>query len=341
MTLVFTLCSNNYLAQANALGQSLLFHNPHYAFKIGLVDKKIIQIDYTAIQFEIVEVESIKMAAFNGMFKRYSITELNTAVKPYFINYFFDNFKDYDSIIYLDPDIYVYSSFSALDNQLKRQDIILTPHCRSSINDNQLPSENEFLNAGLYNLGFIALKKGSESKKLINWWSSRLETKAYIDFANGMFTDQIWLNFAPLFYENVGILEHPGYNMAYWNLHERFLTDKYEIKYKEQFYPLVFFHFSGYDPIKTEIISKYQNWFSFVSRKDIADLFKEYTEVLLKINYTQYIQYPCYYEEEKKRIEAESYLAFKRSIPLYKRLLRGIILRIIKIFKISINYYTH
>jgi hypothetical protein len=37
--LAFTICSANYLAQAIALGDSLLQHNPGYTFVIGLVDE--------------------------------------------------------------------------------------------------------------------------------------------------------------------------------------------------------------------------------------------------------------------------------------------------------------
>jgi hypothetical protein len=98
MTLVFTLCSNNYLAQAITLGNSLLIHNPEYIFKIGLVDRKNNQIDYSTIPFNIIEVESIGITPFDDMFKRYNITELNTAVKPFFFQYFLKNSKSNSKI---------------------------------------------------------------------------------------------------------------------------------------------------------------------------------------------------------------------------------------------------
>jgi hypothetical protein len=73
MVLVFTLCSNNYLAQAITLGNSLLVYNPDYIFKIGLVDRSSDTINYTNIPFEIIEVESIGIKAFDDMFKRYNL----------------------------------------------------------------------------------------------------------------------------------------------------------------------------------------------------------------------------------------------------------------------------
>ena len=100
--------------------------------------------------------------------------------------------------------------------------------------------------------------------KFLEWWGKRLETKAHINFAKGMFTDQIWLNFAPLFFKNVCILDHPGYNMAYWNLHERSLTNSMKVFKNGEEFNLVFYHFSGFDPLKPDILSQYQDRFSIL-----------------------------------------------------------------------------
>lgn len=340
MTLVFTLCSNNYLAQAMVLGETLISHNPEYQFKIGLVDKKCKEIDYSCVPYEIIETEKIGIKAFDDMFRRYSVTELNTAVKPFFFLYLFENFPVAERIIFLDPDISVYNSFSALDDVLDSSEIVLTPHFTTPINDDKFQAENNFLNSGIYNLGFIALKKGDESKKLLDWWADRLETKAFIDFRNGLFTDQIWMNFAPLFFKNVHILAHPGYNMAYWNLHERYLTPGGEVEKNGMLSELVFFHFSGYNPLVPETLSKYQNRFSFSERLDIKRLFEEYRSALLSKGYQDLIRISSYYAAEKQKLDLETYRTYKESIPVIKRIVRGIILRIIKWFKIDVFYYT-
>ena len=272
MTIVFTLCSNNYLSQAITLGDSLCKHNPSYTFKIGLVDRKNYQINYTRIPFDIIEVENIGINSFDDMVKRYNITELNTAVKPFYFQYFFRKYVSIDSFIYLDPDIFVYKPFTELENELEINDIIITPHFTTPINDDKQPSENNILNAGLYNLGFIAMKKSKESQELLYWWAYRLEKKAHIDFSNGMFTDQLWINFVPLFFKKVFIFCHPGYNMAYWNMHEWLLNDNGEVVKNNITYPLVFFHFSGFNPLIPTILSKYQDRYSFNGRLDLNKL---------------------------------------------------------------------
>ena len=341
MILTFTLCSNNYLAQAITLGNSLIRFNQDYKFIIGLVDKKNPGIDYAAIPFEVIEVESIGITAFDKMFKRYSITELNTAVKPYYFQYFFNKFGTAETCIYLDPDILVYKSFIELGKVLEENEIVIIPHFTTPINDDNFQNESDFLNSGLYNLGFIALKKGQESLKFLEWWAIRLATKAHINFAKGLFTDQVWINFVPLFFGKVNIFRHPGYNMAYWNLHERHLRDTDIVVKGDICYPLVFYHFSGFNPLQPGILSKYQNRFSFENRNDIIYLFKNYSDKVFENGYNTYIKVPCFFDIEKQRINLEAYESFKRAIPLYKRFIRGIILRFIGLFKINIDYYIH
>ena len=341
MTIVFTLCSNNYLAQAITLGISLLNHNPEYKFKIGLVDKKNSQIDYEAIPFDIIAVESIGISDFNEMFKRYNIIELNTAVKPFYFQYFFQSLSLSDKCIYLDPDIFVYHQFTELEQAFPENEIIIIPHFTIPIDDDKLQEENDFLNTGLYNLGFLALKKGVESGKFIDWWAMRLRTKAYINLAKGMFTDQIWINFVPLFFNKVHIFRHPGYNLAYWNLHERRLTTGNKVVKDNQEFPLVFYHFSGFNPLRPEILSEYQNRFSFNNRDDIIELFDHYSKSLFTNDYKKYSSMACFYAVEKQNMELNAYEAHKKSIPIYKRIIRGIILRFINLFNINIDYYTH
>lgn len=338
MTLVFTLCSNNYLAQAITLGNSLLSSNPDFIFKIGLIDKKESSINYTLIPFQIIEVESLKIEKWERMILRYNIQELNTAVKPFYFQHFMDFEINYKNIIYLDPDIKVYSSFFELLNELKNNDIVITPHFRSEINDDKLPSENDILNTGLYNLGFIAVRVSEISRKMISWWSKRLEDKAYNDVKYGMFTDQIWINFVPLFFEKVKILNNPGYNVGYWNLHERKISIKEDIYFINDFYNLVFYHFSGFSLNRPNQISKYQNRFIFEERPDITPLFVDYVNLLKRNKYHYFQSFKCYYSGIKERHDDDLVLSCVKRIPLYKRLIKKIINKVITKFDIKLDY---
>jgi hypothetical protein len=328
MTLVFTLCSNNYLAQALTLGNSLLRYNPEYKFIIGLVDRNNSDIDYSVIPYEILEVENIGITDFELFCKKYSIIELNTAVKPFYFQYFFSHRTEVENVVYLDPDIQVYSQFNELEGELLSSDIIITPHFTTPIDDDKLQSEEDFLNSGLYNLGFIAVKNTSEGYSMINWWAERMRNKAFIDFKRGLFTDQIWINFVPLFFKKVKILIHPGYNMSYWNLHERTLQLLNEGLFINEQIPLVFYHFSGYNPLMPSVLSKYQNRFSFNNYLEIELLFNEYSTRLFANGYEKYIKLPNAYVSIKDHADKEIRKAEIKNIPLFLRFFRIIVLKI-------------
>ena len=299
---IFTLCSNNYLAQAIVLGKSLRRSNPRWNYIIGLVDKKEVSIDYDSIGFDIIEVASLNVPFIEDMVQRYSVVELNTALKPFFFQYLFNRSIEGDVVAYLDPDIYVYQPLSELESKLISNDIVLIPHCQSPIpDDGMLPAEEDILNTGIYNLGFIAVKKSPQGQAMIQWWKERLTTKAYIDFSRGLFTDQIWQNLVPIYYSSTAILQDIGYDVAYWNLHERsvlFQDNQWIVANTQQKRLLVFFHFSGYSPKEMDKLSKYQTRFSLQQKGKLSELFRDYANNLLENGYLNYIHYKCYYSTQ-------------------------------------------
>ncbi len=293
----FTICSINYLAQAKTLGDSLLKHNPDFKFYIGLVDKlELAPIEPTKLpDYEIVEVEKIGIEAFDEMYERYNITELNTAVKPFFLEYFYNTISEVDSVIYFDPDIEIFQPLTSLEKSLQNYQIVITPHTLSPYPDGLNPKERDLLNTGIFNLGFIATARGLETIEFLKWWQQKLRYECFIDLANGMFVDQLWINFVPAYWSNVLIDKGIGSNMAYWNLHERKLTGKLDGYTVNEIEPLVFFHYSGYSPLKPNEISKYQNRYNFETRSEIKSLFDNYANTLNINGYEYFQQFACAY----------------------------------------------
>ncbi|WP_234734315.1 glycosyl transferase [Tellurirhabdus bombi] len=302
MTLAFTICSINYLAQARTLGDSLKQTNPDWQYVIGLVDK----LDGANLPAELIppypmlEVDQIEIEDFAGMCDRYDITELNTAVKPFYIDYFFRNHPEATQVIYFDPDIIIFQPLTRLSQHLTEYNMVLTPHICSPVNDWLNPNEMHHLNTGIFNLGFIGLQKTTESQRFVNWWKQRLVYECRIDLCEGLFVDQHWVNFAPIYHEGVWIEKHPGYNAAYWNLHERFFSEEQGVWRVNGEVDLQFFHYSGYGPYKPQDVSKYQNRFTFENRPDIAPLFDLYRQRLLNNRNDVYRTYPCVYIKPPK-----------------------------------------
>lgn len=300
MKVSYTIATANYLAQAKVAGQSLLEHNPDYQFFIFLLDKVDGQFDVSYFQpIEIIEIADAGIPELPGMLERYSLFELSNALKPFVAEYLF-NTLDIDSLVYIDSDIWVFAPFKEVNRLQIDFCILLTSHLHSPLpQDGCLLDEKAFLNAGIYNGGFFALKRSQSTFEFLAWWKSRLITECKVDFSKGLFVDQLWLNFVPLFFTGVKIIEHPGYNLAYWNFHERSLSvndGRYIINEVDE---LVFFHFSGYDFLRPDTISIHQTRYDFNNRPEFRLLFSVYKERIFASNFEFFSGIKPYYRGHK------------------------------------------
>lgn len=299
---VFTICSNNYLAQATVLGNSLLKYNPFLKFSIVLIDKRSEKVRYEELKdFELIHIEEIFHDA-QQLALKYNIIEFNTAVKPLVFQYFISRGES-DKVIYFDPDICIYNKLDPVIEQLDENQIILTPHILSPITeDGRYPDDNAFLKFGVYNLGFLGARNGPETTKMLKWWKDHTFLKGYINLQKGQYTDQLPMSLVPILFHNVNILRHPGLNMAPWNLHERFLDNVQEEFTLATGEKLVFYHFSDFKPVEPLLLSKngWYNRFTLEQRKDLQALYKGYSNNLLQSNYDIYSTIPCFYYPIKK-----------------------------------------
>ncbi|MET0394931.1 MAG: hypothetical protein ABW019_17435 [Chitinophagaceae bacterium] len=325
MTIAFTLCSNNYLAEAKTLGDSILAHNPGWKFVIGLVDRKSAAIDYSPYAaFDIIEAETIGIENFRSMVQRYNIVELNTSVKADYFDYLFRTHAGGPlSVFYFDPDIVVYHPLDILETALQHHDMVLTPHILSPMPDDGLhPNEQLLLQCGIYNLGFAGLRKSDASLQLIDWWKYRLHHYCYSRPGAGLFVDQLWMNFAPYLFGSCFILKHPGANAAYWNLHERTFSSQ-DDKWLVNGEPLLFYHFSALSYSKPGNIAKYCTRYTLENRPKLAPLIEDYKARLKANNYTELRKVPCmfvgernaYLQEQKQELyKQKPYKRFKHLI---------------------------
>lgn len=283
----FTLCSNNYLAQAKTLGDSVLKFYSDSRFVIGLVDYKDGAIDYGLFDgMEILPFDGIGFPEFDEMLTRYNVIEFNTSVKPFYIDYLWRKYGVENQIIYLDPDIVMYKSLEHVFSALENYSVVLTPMF-TSVSEKTSLDELVALRHGMFNLGFIALKYSKHSAQLINWWKERLRTHCLIDKPRGIFVDQKWMDLAPILFNEVFVLKHPGYNMAWWNFAERRLLDLgdlYAVNSPKQ--PLYFFHFSGFKIDSNYITGRSgEPQFSYASRPELKRLGMEYKANLIENRY--------------------------------------------------------
>lgn len=266
--LICTIIAPNYLSQALTLGQSVARNMPNVSYRILILqdspDKDQLNTYLRLSSYEKIQNGTHEFNTFNdvdwedfdliGSVNRYELLEFATAVKPALIRHYL---KDgWERVTYVDPDIFIFQDFSNLLSE--NLPISLTPHTLEQMpSDGLLPNNQSILYAGIYNLGFISCT--SKAKPFLNWWSDVLEDYCTMDIGQGYHVDQRWVDWAPIFCK-VEIVKNPGFNVAYWNLHERrvqFRGNHPIVLSEKDKSPLYFFHFSGFDDFKNYRLSKH------------------------------------------------------------------------------------
>jgi len=294
---LFTIASKNYLAYVRVLLASVAAVHPEYRLVLCLADHAAPELKAGSEPFEVVQADAIGIPSFDDMVLRYDIMEFNTAVKPYMIRWLFDH-SDSDVVIYLDPDIRVYSPLRAIEACFDRQaSVVLTPHITRPLEDGKTPNDHHMLQAGVFNLGFIALRRCEETLNFVDWWARRLATQAVSDIRNNLFTDQRWCDLAPCFLDHLAVLKDPGYNVAYWNLAERDVRPGVDGVWKVNGRPLAFYHFSGINIGRRHLVSKHQDRFSWDNVGQLRPLFDGYFDALLAQGIDSTRQWPYAYGE--------------------------------------------
>lgn len=282
----FTICASNYLALAKTLAASVRRVYPEVKLQIFLLN------DAHCVETEAYRLRHIGEALDEQdrlqRLLRYNILEFSTSVKAAVFRTLFQ--EGCESVVYLDPDIELFSRLDEVHALFAEgRSGAIVPHMLSPLpRDGEHPDDFEILRTGTFNLGFLALNATRESTALVEWWDEWLKTHCWGDPSTGVFTDQKWLDFVPAMWPGVAVLRHPGYDVAYWNLHERALARSDQGWSVNDQVPLRFFHFSGFNPGHPRVLSKYDTRHTSVRSGALAEMLQAYAAQLLQHGHLQH-----------------------------------------------------
>ncbi|TDP00881.1 hypothetical protein [Flavobacterium sp. 245] len=205
---------------------------------------------------------------------------LRWTMKPIVMSYLLQG--DYESVIYVDWDIHFFSDFNFLFDELKKCNVLLSPHWRcSDPNIDLLNFKLNFLD-GIYNGGFIgASKAGSEA---LEYWAKLCIYKCEVNRNEGFYVDQRYLDILSSRFEKIHNITHKGCNVANWNVIDckRVKQSSGEILINDND-PIVFIHFTNSlfkgaylwknDEILIPYIEKYRDYILRYSTVDVIQDF--------------------------------------------------------------------
>ncbi|EGY62933.1 Capsular polysaccharide biosynthesis protein [Ralstonia pickettii] len=272
-----TICSLNYLARALVLAESYLLHHPDHHFSIVLVDRKDVDVLPEMPNVQFIWAEDLGIQDFWKKAFMFDVIEFNTNVKP---KAMLRLLESQDAVVYLDPDIKVYAPLTPVMSALESHSVVVTPHANQPILDGKKPDDLEFLKFGSFNLGFVGVAASGEGRRFLEWWSDRCLEFGFYEPQMGLAVDQKWVQLAPCYFPNLGILHDPGLNLAFWNLHERTLSQVDEKWVVNDEFPLRFIHFSSFNSSHPENIANKQSRFAPNSREDFIAVARDYANEL-------------------------------------------------------------
>jgi hypothetical protein len=274
LDVIFTIVSRNYAAQAATLMESLAVHEPAARRVVVATDGPI---PHLARLAEVIDAREMG-APYGAMSVYYDALELNTAMKPYVFRHVLTQ-PGVASATYLDPDILVFRPLDAVRAGLAEAQLALTPHLTKPLLGSAMPNDHAILKSGSFNLGFCAARAEPKVVDLMAWWADRCEFDCRVDLKNGLFTDQRWMDLSPGFVDSLAVLRTPTLNLAYWNLEGHALgktADGWTVDGER----LAFFHFSGFDPSRPDVLSKHQDRVRVTPGSPLAGLLADYAAAM-------------------------------------------------------------
>lgn len=289
--IICTVISNSHISQLLTLNQSIESFYPDTKHLVCLIERDLSKVKKHS-KIEWVLAKDLYEGDFELFQSKYSIYETAGACKPLILDYALKKFSNEKRFLYLDADTFLYSRLYEIERLINNSDIIVTPQIiYPSFKDELINTEINLLKTGIINTGIIACNRTKNTVRLIKWWKDRLHDFCFVDIPQGLYTDQKWFDFIPVYSDNFQILKEPGYNVAYWNLHER------EIKYEiNELYindkPLRIFHFSS--------IKQLEKTFTSTNNLTGRYLLKEYQSKLNQNGYDYFSCLPWSYDKLKK-----------------------------------------
>ena len=141
-------------------------------------------------------------------------------------------------LTYLDGDLYFFSDPEPIFRAFEGNSSLIIEH--------RFPRQLEQLAVyGRYNVGWMSFRRDADGLAALTWWRDRCLEWCHDRLEGDRFADQKYLDRFSAMFGGVLVLDHPGANLAPWNMgRHRLAEESGHISVDGQ--PLIFYHFHNF-----------------------------------------------------------------------------------------------
>lgn len=287
---VCSIASRSRFALARATAYSLRQHHPDLPFFVLLADEPHELVPAPREAFEVVLFNALDIPDSPGFRFRYGELELSYACTPYLIHHLLR--QGYDAVLFLKQETMVLDRLDPLFEMLRRHSLVLTPHLlEPASGPGGLAREISVLRAGAFNGGVVGFSRCDEAFAVLEWWQNKVERECLLDVENGLHYEQRWLDLVLGFAPTCGLVRDPGVNIGHWNITERRI-ERSDEGYRTGGRPVRIVRFSGYNPARPEMVTRYNPALRVTDIGDAAEIFRHYHRLLLESGWEQLSRLP-------------------------------------------------
>lgn len=151
--------------------------------------------------------------------------------------FLFGRHPQIDLLTYLDADLYFFGNYEGVFAELGDASIGIIEHRHAWL-------DSDRLQYGRFNVGWVSIRRDEEGLRCVQRWREQCIEWCHDRVEDGKFGDQKYLDEWPERYRRVKIIDHPGANLAPWNLGRHKVGGTKALPTADG-RPVIFYHFTN------------------------------------------------------------------------------------------------
>jgi len=167
-----------------------------------------------------------------------SLVEYYFTCTPWLMDWLLRSRTEIETLTYLDGDLFFFSDPEPIFKAFAGYSSLIIAH--------RFPPQRRHMEAyGLYNVGWVSFRRDADGLACLGWWRDRCLEWCHDRLEGDRFGDQKYLDRFPELFNGVLALDHPGANLAPWNIGNHRLTAR-DGRIFVDGQDLIFFHFHNF-----------------------------------------------------------------------------------------------